>query len=230
MALCNSAARRAGIRGGTGEFMSKDKEIPRPAREERNAARRQQVLEAAQDCFLRSGFHGASMAEISAAAGMSVGHIYHYFENKDAIIAAIIEQGVQHLSEDFAEIGRGPDIISAMIDHAGEVVRRQLDGKGPALSAEIFAEASRNPNVRKVLQDADTKVHDIVRETIRRSGNLSDDETRLDARMELIGAIFDGLEMRRIRNPNLPRDAVLAELPRLMRYLLLGRADQDAKV
>ncbi|MDY0873586.1 TetR/AcrR family transcriptional regulator [Dongia rigui] len=210
--------------------MSKDKEMPRPAREERNAARRQQVLEAAQDCFLRRGFHGASMAEISAAAGMSVGHIYHYFQNKDAIIAAIIEQGVQHIADDFAEIGRGSDIIAGMIEHAGAVVRRQLDGKGPSLSAEIFAEASRNATVRKVLEEADKKVHGIVRDTIAKSGHMPADAATLDARMELIGAIFDGLEMRMIRNPNLPRDAVLAELPRLMRYLLLGRADEDAKV
>ena len=41
----------------------------------RAEARKTQVLNAATECFRRQGFHGASMAQISKAAGMSVGHI-----------------------------------------------------------------------------------------------------------------------------------------------------------
>ena len=46
-------------------------------------ARREQILDAACDCVRRAGFHGASMAEIAQAAGVSVGQIYRYFENKE---------------------------------------------------------------------------------------------------------------------------------------------------
>ena len=52
-------------------------------------ARREQVLCAAADCFRRKGYHGAGMAEISRTAGMSAGHIYNYFESKEAIIESI---------------------------------------------------------------------------------------------------------------------------------------------
>ena len=48
-------------------------------------ARRQQIVDAASTCARRAGFHGASMAEIAHAAGLSVGQIYRYFENKEAI-------------------------------------------------------------------------------------------------------------------------------------------------
>src|SRR3546814_8434618 len=58
---------------------------------ERGEQRRRQILMAAADCFERRGFHGSSMAEISKVAGMSVGHIYHNFANKDAIIKAMAE-------------------------------------------------------------------------------------------------------------------------------------------
>lgn len=46
--------------------------------------RRQQIVDAASACARRSGFHGASMAEIAQTAGLSVGQIYRYFENKEA--------------------------------------------------------------------------------------------------------------------------------------------------
>ena len=42
-------------------------------------ARRQQILDAACDCVRQAGFHGASMAEIAKASGLSVGLIYRYF-------------------------------------------------------------------------------------------------------------------------------------------------------
>ncbi len=45
-------------------------------------SRRQQILDAACDQVRQSGFHGASMADIARAAGLSVGQIYRYFENK----------------------------------------------------------------------------------------------------------------------------------------------------
>jgi AcrR family transcriptional regulator len=58
----------------------------------RGQARRQQILDAAAACFVREGFHGTSIAKISKAAGMSPGHIYHFFESKEAIIGALVER------------------------------------------------------------------------------------------------------------------------------------------
>ena len=42
-------------------------------------------LAAAQRCFVRSGFHGASMQDICAEAGMSPGNLYRYFPSKEAL-------------------------------------------------------------------------------------------------------------------------------------------------
>src|SRR5882757_6248468 len=61
----------------------------------RNRARRDQILSAAVKCFVENGFHGSSMAELAKRAGMSVGHIYHYFESKDAIVEAIVDKDIE---------------------------------------------------------------------------------------------------------------------------------------
>eukprot|EP01034_Spumella_vulgaris_P041417 gene41417-51285_t len=85
---------------------------------ERALVRRKQVLDAAAACFGRSGFHGASMAEISKAAGMSAGHIYNYFDSKDAIIAAFVEQNVERVSQLMRDLEQQADPLQSMVDDA----------------------------------------------------------------------------------------------------------------
>src|SRR5882724_11702601 len=118
------------------------KSVAKQTRLERSEARRQQVLDAAIERFRRHGFHAASMQEISAAAGMSVGHIYHYFENKEAIVAAIVDQEVRQVGADFQRIGKAKDIAAAMIDYAGQCFARTLSDSHWSLSFEIAAEAA----------------------------------------------------------------------------------------
>jgi AcrR family transcriptional regulator len=188
-------------------------------RESRGAARRQQVLDAAIACFRQHGFHGASMSAISTAAGMSVGHIYHYFENKDAIIAAIVDRDVQFMAADFDRIGRENNILAAMIEHADIGVERNFDGDAAALSTEILAEAARNPRIREIVQASDRKARQIVFDTLKKAGARVDKGSDIEARIELVAAIFDGLNARAIRNPSLDRKALLAQLRKVMKFL-----------
>ena len=61
----------------------------RQANTQLQADRRAEILDAAERCFIRSGFHQASMQEICAEAKMSPGNLYRYFPSKEAIIAGI---------------------------------------------------------------------------------------------------------------------------------------------
>ena len=67
-------------------------------------ARRNQVLDAASECFVEKGFHRAGMAEIADRAQMSSGHIYHYFKNKDDIIEAIVDREIQSSLDRISEL------------------------------------------------------------------------------------------------------------------------------
>ncbi|HEX5674480.1 MAG TPA: helix-turn-helix domain-containing protein, partial [Azonexus sp.] len=107
--------------------------------------RREQIRAAAADCFRQHGFHGTSIAQISKASGMSTGHIYHYFENKEAIIADIVAQDLERLLTLTAELRAASDVKAAMIERAVEGVQDNLDPGSAGLQLEIVAEAARNP-------------------------------------------------------------------------------------
>jgi len=54
-------------------------------------AKRQQILEGAQNVFLRMGFDAASMNDITREAGVSKGTIYVYFNSKEDLFVALCE-------------------------------------------------------------------------------------------------------------------------------------------
>jgi AcrR family transcriptional regulator len=64
----------------------------RPPR--RPADRRRQILDAALNCFLESGFAATTMAQIRDASGASHGSIYHFFGSKEAIAVELYEAGM----------------------------------------------------------------------------------------------------------------------------------------
>ncbi|MBA3637518.1 MAG: TetR/AcrR family transcriptional regulator [Actinomycetota bacterium] len=55
-------------------------------------ARREQIVGAATRVFAEKGFRRATTREVARAAGVSEGTIYNYFENKDALLLAILDR------------------------------------------------------------------------------------------------------------------------------------------
>jgi AcrR family transcriptional regulator len=53
---------------------------------------RDRIYQAALALFRERGFDAATMRDIAAAAGMSLGAAYHYFPSKDAIVLAYYQQ------------------------------------------------------------------------------------------------------------------------------------------
>ena len=55
-------------------------------------ARSEHILDAAERCFVRAGFHRTSVHDICKEAGVSPGALYVYFDSKEALIAGISER------------------------------------------------------------------------------------------------------------------------------------------
>jgi TetR/AcrR family fatty acid metabolism transcriptional regulator len=68
-------------------------------------ARQRQILEAATRVFAEKGFRRATTREVAREAGVSEGTIYNYFEDKDALLVAILDglNETEWRAEDFEE-------------------------------------------------------------------------------------------------------------------------------
>jgi TetR/AcrR family transcriptional regulator, fatty acid metabolism regulator protein len=72
--------------------MSQSAQARGTPRTSRSAQTRERIIAAATEVFARSGFHGAKVADIAERAGIAYGLVYHYFRNKDDILAAIFTE------------------------------------------------------------------------------------------------------------------------------------------
>lgn len=71
-------------------------------RAESKAITRQRLLQTAAERFARDGFEGASVDRISVEAGFAKGTVYNYFPSKEALFAAVIEEGSRRAAELYA--------------------------------------------------------------------------------------------------------------------------------
>lgn len=154
---------------------------------------------------------------------MSAGHIYHYFENKEAIIAAIVEQDLARVLTLTAELRSARDVQDAMIARVAKGVAEQVDPNAAALRLEIVAEATRNPGIAKMVRSADRRSLEGLAGTIRSAGlaaGRTNSEGDTAAMAEVIAAMFEGLQIRAVRNPDLDVERVTALYRHLLQDLL----------
>ena len=187
---------------------------PRAARVE---AQRKRILDAAQHCFIEHGFHGASMASIAETADMSAGLIYRYFENKSAIILAIVEEQLVLLREEISLSDR-PDLPTLIADNYARSCGARR-GMNAALLLEISAEATRDPQIAAALDDYDATVRQALCDWLARdpeSGGHGLPAGLAPRRALMLQCLFEGLKLRETREPGLDRGLLLAALQDVM--------------
>ncbi|OBG99980.1 TetR/AcrR family transcriptional regulator [Mycobacterium sp. E3247] len=122
---------------------------------EYRAERRAHILAAARRCFIRNGFHAASMHDLVEEAGMSSGAVYRYFPSKDAVIEAI---AAENLKQVVAVIGQSIDdgatpqaAIATVLDF---VTHRHGEDGFAAIAVLVWSEALRNATLATHLREA----------------------------------------------------------------------------
>lgn len=133
-------------------------------REDRRESQIERILAAAQCCFGRSGFRGASMQEICARADMSPGALYRYFPSKEAIVGAITE--VHKKDEVFPAVPEGGSVVDVIVDGAMGFFERVTKHGTSSLIAEVISESMRNEAIDEVREKGNARVFEAMQEAL----------------------------------------------------------------
>ena len=166
---------------------------------------KKRVVDAALICFAQSGFHGASMQQICAEAGMSPGAVYRYFPGKVAIIAAIVEAERARHTAVFERLTEAQDPVEALASIGVDALADMLAGPTAALCAETMAEAIRNPEIRAIYDRMYQETVGLVAGALRRgqANGQVDPELDIETACQLILAMGDGLTLHQALDPSL---------------------------
>ncbi len=173
---------------------------------ERAQTQRERILNAAKTCFVKHGFHGAGMAAIAEAAEMSPGLIYRYFENKSAIILAIIERQSEENCAKVCHLQSAADFINSLMELFSSWKNADPQVISAALFLEMTAEASRDPVIAQAVRAFDMTMRERLCEWMSRDSAAGGMGLRADIAAERafsLQCFVEGLAIRTIREPEL---------------------------
>lgn len=165
------------------------------------------ILDAAERCFARAGFHRTTMQDICREAEVSPGALYLYFNNKEALIAGIAERERSEFAGRFAEIAGAPNFMDALA-----TLGRQFMVDDPphrkVLCVEIGLEATRNPKIGEIQRNVDDYIHGCFRDLFKKlaeEGRIAPAHD-IDVVVDAFMTIADGLLWRRAVDPHFNAD------------------------
>ena len=205
---------------------ARSEDVPADRNSDGTPDRHARILDAAEHCFVRSGFHRTTMQDVAAEAGMSPGNLYRYFPSKDAIVAGLAERDRARVTADFAEIVEAGDFVEGF-RALGRKHFEDEPRERAVLCLEIWAEATRNPAFSALVGEFDRDVHGRM---VTLFGQAQEQgviapAVDLDALATLISTMADGLFVRRAVVAGFDAAREFALVMAVMEAAFAGRLD-----
>lgn len=191
----------------------------------KHEVKRQEILAAAECCISRDGFRGASIADICKEAGISPGHLYHYFPSKEAIITAITEAGLENVEARFAQMTQGSNAVAVLVSQLDRVKGKRGNARMKArnlLLLDMLAEAGRNPAIAKIVRRNTARLRLLLVEFLRSAQARGQIDQSLDAEVTagVLLSVTDGMRTLGIRDADLDIEKSIGHLQILMARFL----------
>ena len=120
---------------------------------ETQSARRENIIDAAERCFARSGFHRTTMQDICKVAGVSPGALYVYFKSKEDLALAAVDYwntmtGGLFATAPYQQVPDPRDRALAYIDFRAEILQGNLPDFTCLLGTMVQETFETHPRVR----------------------------------------------------------------------------------
>ncbi len=197
----------------------------RRTQEERSAATRARLLDAASACLLEHGYAETTIARIQDAAGLARGTLLHHFPTRaDLMVAAtvhLVEQRMAAFREEADRIGDG-DRLQAVIDLAW----RDLSSPEFYTALELWVAARTDPDLRAVLLVEEDRLFRAIHVgTAAVLGPAYADDPRVPTVVEFTIDVLTGLSMMSMLTQDLGDRVVSLRRWRRTLGILLGELD-----
>lgn len=139
---------------------------------------RREIVDAAERLVKGNGLHQLKLRDIAKESGKSLGNLYNYFQNKEAIIEALVEREKSRflmvVSQKIEPLP-GEDYKSMLRRHLEQMADAYLDPDSLLLAISVAGEALVNPGVHKIMVAANRRIVEHVVALIHQDPSCSMD-------------------------------------------------------
>jgi len=153
------------------------------------------ILEAANKVFAEKGYHEATMDDIAKRLGVSKGAIYLYFASKEDLFEAMCKTAPQAFKEIlYSSFGTDTNPVQSATQFFDKMLK--LSASNPGLSFEILSEASRNPNLKRILRQNHAEYEEVLTSFLAegRKRRIVADNLNIHSLANSLIALWNGLE------------------------------------
>jgi AcrR family transcriptional regulator len=178
----------------------------------RAAAKRELLLDAAEQVMFEQGYAGVTSRSVGAAAGVPAPLVHYYFPTLDDLFIAMLQRGLERSKERFLVAVRSPEPLRALWD-------LQLDRQSTSLTVELVALSNHRPVVRAALADMSRQFQqlqiDELADVLDRYG-IDTDEFPAELAVLALGGIARSIVREEAMGSAVGHDVALAAIDRLI--------------
>lgn len=195
---------------------------PPSSRADKKAATRSRLIDAAAAVFARKGFHGASVDDVAAEAGLTIGALYWHFGGKHELFLALVDQRVARRVGEIRAVNERGTEPSALEREIERQFQRfiEREPEWPLLYYEFWAYGAREPQLSKRLTERRRAVQAAIAEGFEQRAQEYGVELPIPAAQIALGlnALMNGLAFERVVDESAVPDGLAGFL--IARYLV----------
>jgi AcrR family transcriptional regulator len=196
----------------------------------RKQERPAEILGAAMDEFVEKGFAATRLSDVARRAGVVKGTLYRYYDTKEQLFEAVVQQALQANLGAVAQAGAAPDaglaeLIEMLLARAAGSLG---DSRIPAIMRMVVAESRAFPALARIWHDeVIARVMATLCALIERARERGDIPAEIEIErpqilvMSIIGPMVAGMLFREVFGKHSPYAPDLQQLARLHTQLIL---------
>jgi AcrR family transcriptional regulator len=173
----------------------------RRTQEERRAATRAALLDAALECLVEYGYEGTTTGRVCERAGVSRGAHLHHFGTRPALVAAALEElatrRLDDIRREVASLPRGEDRVEQALD----AIWGWFSGPLFPASVDLAAAARTDPELRASLAPVESRLSQGTLRCCREMLADGPEDRAFDPLIQMTLATVRGLALLPILHP-----------------------------
>ncbi len=188
------------------------------------------ILEAAAALFESRGYEPTTTHQIAGEAGVSVGALYRYFDDKEAILKELYVREHSRMRE---RILKGFTLTDLVTQDLKQLVRKamvlafSIFSERPALRRVLSEQSRKIPELETIRRSQEDEIHQAVRQILTAAPGVAVPDKEIGAYLVTLfmDSLIDDYTLYRKEHSAFDQERIIAAASDFIQSYLLGRRD-----